>query len=77
MSCDIINEIIDQNGKYKVVERASMAGKNVLCKDINNHLKGEEITKPLNFLHYCGICGRSLGAERDIYIYRYELLTDS
>lgn len=72
MSCDIINEIIDQNGKYKlVVERASMAGKNVLCKDINSHLKGEEITKPLHFLHYCGICGRSLGAERDIYIYRY------
>lgn len=75
MSFDIINQIMHENSKLKAVEGTSMAGKNVLLEDINSHLKEEEIsTKPLDFLHYCGVCGCSLGLERDIYIYRFAFL---
>jgi zinc-finger of the FCS-type, C2-C2 len=72
MSCDIINEIIHENSKLNATEGASKAGKNVSLEEINTSLKEEEITKPLDFLHYCGVCRRLLGSECDIFIYRFE-----
>ncbi|XP_020101924.1 uncharacterized protein LOC109719572 [Ananas comosus] len=67
---EVQTENHDESRRAKISSDASTCIESKSIKEDGE--KVGELSQPLDFLHSCGACGRPLGLERDIYIYRGE-----
>lgn len=67
---EVQTENHDESRRAKISSDASSTCIESKSTKEDGEKKVGELSQPLDFLHSCGACGRPLGLERDIYIYR-------